>query len=200
MNQELIAEGIRLVLEGLGLDLSDGDLTNTPKRYVGVCRDLFDGYGPPPEIKMFPAPEPKSVVCTDVPFVSVCEHHLLSIIGNAHVSYYPDKQIYGVSKIVRTVNYFSHRLQLQERLTKQIVEYLWNAGRPKWLTTSISALHMCALLRGPKTQCIMHTRVSLPDDVTDWNPTYITEIASHGGDRFAFSNGSAFLLQLAGRA
>jgi len=91
------------------------------------------------------------VVLRDIPFFSLCEHHLLPFIGKAHIAYLPDGKIAGVSKLVRVVEKFARRLQVQERLTKEIADELWEKLQPKGLLVLLEAEHLCMTLRGVRS-------------------------------------------------
>ncbi len=90
------------------------------------------------------------VIVRDIEFYSLCEHHMLPFIGRAHVAYLPNKKIIGLSKIPRIVDMFARRLQIQERLTKQIAEFLDEALHPHGVAVVIEALHLCSMMRGVK--------------------------------------------------
>lgn len=157
MNQESIIEECvaRLLTEGLGLDLTDPNLSGTPKRVSKMYRkELFSGlYEEPPIITTFPNTEKydEMVVVDNIPFVSTCSHHLLLFSGLAFFLYLPKDKLVGVSKIPRIIQYWASRPQLQERLTQQIVNHFMGAVQPLGAMLVMRATHGCMACRGIKT-------------------------------------------------
>lgn len=135
-------------LEALGLDLHQESLAATPARVARAYAELLAA--PPFDLTTFANDEgyDELVVTKDIPFHSVCEHHLLPFIGVAHVGYLPGARILGLSKLARVVEHFAHRLQVQERLTAQIAGWLTNHLAPNGVGVVIEAEHMCMSLRG----------------------------------------------------
>ncbi|MDR1910573.1 MAG: GTP cyclohydrolase I FolE [Holosporales bacterium] len=129
-------------------------LHKTPHRVAESYKELFCGYTQSPEQvvgdALYEAPTSEIIALRNIPFTSTCEHHMLPIIGHAHVGYFPDKQIVGISKLVRLVECFARRLQLQERLTLEIAQAVHNVLAPKGVAVVISAEHLCIAQRGPK--------------------------------------------------
>lgn len=149
---ELVAERFRDVMEALGLDLEDPNLNGTPLRVARAYRELFSGLDPArePELRSFPNTEgySQAVVLTDIPFHSLCAHHLLPFFGTAHVSYVPKDRVVGLSKLARVVEYFARRPQIQEALTQQIIDLLDRRLRPAGAMVVIEARHFCMEMRG----------------------------------------------------
>jgi GTP cyclohydrolase IA len=155
MDLEKIEAGVRLILEGIGEDLARPGILETPRRvaemYAEVCGGLYeDGAS---EIKVIPAETHDEIVMVkDISIASLCEHHLLPFTGVAHIAYIPkDGRIVGLSKLARIVDIYSRRLQVQERLTTQIAELLYQGDlQPKGVMVVIEAIHLCMTMRGIK--------------------------------------------------
>lgn len=138
------------LLAALGADLTDPSLIDTPRR---VARSYIEMLSPRPfELTTFPndGGYDELVVTRDIAFHSLCEHHLLPFVGVAHVGYLPADRVLGLSKLARVVEHFSRRLQLQERLTAQIADWLDDELVPKGVGVVIEADHLCMSLRGAK--------------------------------------------------
>ncbi len=154
-DSELEATVARL-LELLGEDPSKGDLADTPKRVAEMYRELLAGRQIDPATllsKSFDADHDEMVMVRSIRFHSLCEHHLLPFFGLAHVAYIPGKsgQIIGISKIARLVEVLSGRLQVQERLTKQIADQIENGLKPRGVLVVMEAEHLCMSIRGVQT-------------------------------------------------
>ena len=135
-------------LSALGLDLSREELRETPGRMVRAYAELFDAR--PLRLTTFPNEEgyDELVLARAIPFRTVCEHHLLPFSGVAHVGYLPGDRILGLSKLARLVDHFAARPQVQERLTKQVADYLAAALRAPGVGVVVEAEHSCMTLRG----------------------------------------------------
>jgi GTP cyclohydrolase I len=136
------------LLEALGTDLLDESLRETPRRMAALYGELLS---PEPfDATTFPndGGYDELVVAREIPFHSLCEHHLLPFVGVAHVGYLPGERIIGLSKLARVVDYFARSLQVQERLTTQIAGWLRQELRPKGVGVVLEAEHMCMSLRG----------------------------------------------------
>src|SRR5215475_6719602 len=147
-------------LTALGVDLTGESLAKTPRRMARAYAELLT----PREfdVTTFPNDEgyDELVLVRDIPINSVCEHHLLPFIGKAHVGYLPDDRIVGLSKLARVVELFGNGLQVQERLTKQVADWLQARLRPRGVGVVIEAEHLCMTLRGvqaPGTRTITST-------------------------------------------
>ncbi len=149
-------ELIEQLLKEIGEDPGREGLERTPERVAEALRYLTSGYGKDVgEVlngAIFVEEYDEMVIVKDIDLFSLCEHHLLPFIGKCHVAYLPDKQILGLSKLARLVEMFSRRLQVQERLTTQIAQTLWEAVRPKGVAVVIEALHLCMVMRGVEKQ------------------------------------------------
>jgi GTP cyclohydrolase I len=146
-----IAKAVRQMLEALGLDLSDPNLAGTDVRVARMYQELFDGLErEEPRLRTFPNREGYSEMVTvlDIPFYSLCAHHLLPFFGAAHVGYIPNDRIVGLSKIARVVDHYARRPQLQERMTEQILGLLRDRLRPRGVMVIVQGRHLCMEMRG----------------------------------------------------
>lgn len=150
--QKHYSEIIRL----LGEDVNREGLIKTPERVAKAMATLTRGYDMTPEAIInsakFKEDYNQMVIVKDIQFYSLCEHHMLPFYGKAHVAYIPNGYITGLSKIARVVDVFSHRLQVQERMTTQIKECIQNALNPLGVMVVIEAKHMCMQMRGVEKQ------------------------------------------------
>ncbi len=163
MNKEEEFEAaITKVLELLGEDPNREGLIKTPKRVAKALKFLTEGYHQDPHAilnqALFSSTNDEMVVVRDIEFYSMCEHHMLPIIGRAHVAYIPDGKVVGLSKIPRIVNLFARRLQIQEQMTEQIADAISETINPKGVAVVLHARHMCMEMRG--VQKINSTTVS----------------------------------------
>lgn len=140
----------------LGEDVNREGLIKTPERVAKAMATLTRGYDMDPEAIInsakFKEDYNQMVIVKDIQFYSLCEHHMLPFYGKAHVAYIPNGYITGLSKIARVVDVFSHRLQVQERMTTQIKECIQNALNPLGVMVVIEAKHMCMQMRGVEKQ------------------------------------------------
>jgi GTP cyclohydrolase IA len=155
-------DAVRTLLRHVGEDPTRQGLVETPKRVAKAWREMTQGYAEDPkEILSKVFSEERSdgmVIVRDIPFVSMCEHHCLPFTGVAHVAYIPSPgKVVGLSKLARLVQCFAKRLQVQERLTRQIVEALNEHLMPLGAACIIEATHSCMALRGVKAQATMVT-------------------------------------------
>ena len=153
MDDKKIKEGVRLILEGVGEDITREGLIETPDRIARMYHELAAGYEDDPAVhlsKRFPAGSSDMVVEKDITCYSFCEHHMLPFFGKAAVAYVPDGEVVGLSKIARTVEVYARRFQLQERLTSQIADAFMKELKPKGVMVLIEAEHMCMSMRGIK--------------------------------------------------
>lgn len=153
MDSEKIKEGVRLMLEGIGEDVSREGLLETPDRIARMCAEIYGGlYEDPSEHlkKQFTVERNDIVIEKDITFYSVCEHHLLPFYGKAHIGYLPKGKVVGLSKLARTVDVFARRPQIQEKLTAQIAKALEESLDPQGVIVMLEAEHMCMTMRGIK--------------------------------------------------
>ena len=147
-----LPELVRTLLQRLGEDPEREGLAGTPERAARALRDLTDGYAlEAADVvgdAIFEQEYDEMVLVRDVPFYSLCEHHLLPFFGVCHVAYQPAGRVVGLSKIPRLVDVFAHRLQLQERLTREVAEALQEAIQPLGVGVVMEARHLCMEMRG----------------------------------------------------
>jgi len=150
-----IAELVDSLLVELGENPRRPGLRSTPERVSRSLRELTDGYGVKPEDviaeAIFDQDYDEMVLVKDIPFYSLCEHHLLPFFGQVHVGYLPKGKVIGLSKVPRLVEVFSHRLQIQEQLTNQVAEALNTALAPRGVGVVVQARHLCMEMRGVET-------------------------------------------------
>ena len=149
-----IAAGVRLMLEGMGEDPDRDGLKATPERVADFYAELTAGMWDDPKAHIVPLPgdsHDEMVLVKDISIASVCEHHLAPFVGKCHIAYIPKGgRIVGLSKLARIAEIFSHRLQVQERLTQQIAQTLFDNLEPIGVMVVIEAEHTCMTLRGVK--------------------------------------------------
>lgn len=147
-----IVKAVQMMLEAFGEDPKREGLKRTPERVAEFYQEMLSGYNV--DIKsLIPVhyeteEHEEIVIVKDIPLYSICEHHLLPFYGKIHIAYLPKKdRIVGVSKLVRVVEAFAHRLQLQERLSKQVVDTIMQVARPNGAMVVIEAEHLCMTMR-----------------------------------------------------
>ena len=149
-----IAAHVEAILVELGLDLADHNLRETPIRVAKLYDEMFHGLkeGSEPQVTTFPNEEEYShmVMEKDIPFYSMCSHHLVPFYGRAHIAYIPGDRIIGLSKFARILEFYAKRPQLQERLTEQVVGFLEEKLHPLGAMVVIEARHLCVEMRGVK--------------------------------------------------
>ncbi len=142
------------LLRAIGEQPEREGLRNTPRRVARMYTELLSGYRADPEKivngALFNITYDEMVIVRDIEFYSLCEHHMLPFIGRAHVAYMPAGKVIGLSKIPRIVDLFARRLQVQERLTRQIADLLQQLLEPRGVAVVVEALHMCTMMRGVK--------------------------------------------------
>jgi len=154
MDLKKIEKGVRLILEGIGEDLERPGIKDTPQRVARMYEEIFAGLKTPSE-EILNYIEGEShdemVLLKDIPFYSVCEHHLLPFVGKAHVAYIPSGgKIVGLSELVKAVEILAKRPQVQERLTTQLADLIMERLKPKGAMVIIDAEHLCMSMRGVK--------------------------------------------------
>lgn len=152
-DHDKIAAGVRLLIEGLGLDPADPRMADTPQRVARMYDEIFAGLLVEPEAvidKVFDARHGELVLVRDISFASVCEHHLIPFTGHAHVGYIPNElgQVTGLSKLARLVDVVAKRPTMQERLTSAIADTLVARLRPQGVVVVVEAEHLCMTMRG----------------------------------------------------
>ncbi len=148
---ERIQRAVTEILLALGEDVQREGLVKTPERVARMYAELLGGTFEDPRVHLesvFTEKYDEIVLLRDIPFHSICEHHLLPFIGKANVAYLPTGRVLGVSKLARIVDNFAHRLQAQERLTGQIADFLMSNLRPLGVAVVLQASHSCMTIRG----------------------------------------------------
>jgi len=151
-----LEEAVRTLLAEIGEDPGREGLARTPERVRRMYNELTAGYHVDEDALIngacFNVDYDEMVVVRDIEFFSLCEHHLLPFIGKAHVGYLPRGRVLGLSKIPRIVDMYAQRLQVQERLTVQVADFLMERLEPKGVACVIEATHLCTMMRGVKKQ------------------------------------------------
>lgn len=153
VNCERIEKAVREILLAVGEDTQREGLKYTPRRVAKMYAELLGGMQQDPKEHLksvFQEKYDEIVILRDIPFFSICEHHLMPFIGSAHVAYLPIGNVLGVSKIARIVDCFAKRLQVQERLTNQIADFLMDNLKPMAVAVVLEASHSCMTIRGTK--------------------------------------------------
>jgi len=153
---ESIESAVIDVLEAVGEDPTREGLVGTPNRVARMYGELLSGYNiDPTELlngALFDVEHEQMVIVTNIEFQSLCEHHMLPFTGLAHVAYVPDNKVVGLSKIPRIVDMYARRLQIQERMTKQIAETVSTLVEPLGVGVIVTGSHMCSTIRGVRKQ------------------------------------------------
>lgn len=153
---ETLADLVRRMLALLGEDPNREGLQGTPQRAERALRFLTSGYQQEVDKVLnsayYQVPYDEMVMVKDIELFSLCEHHLLPFFGACHIAYIPNQKVVGLSKLPRLVNLFARRLQIQERLTNQIAQVLWEKLEPKGVGVVVEARHLCMVMRGVEKQ------------------------------------------------
>ena len=154
IDSKAIREAVQKMIAAFGEDPQREGLLRTPDRVARAYEELLEGYRMDPlalvNDALFDVEYDEMVIVRDIEFYSLCEHHMLPFIGRAHVAYIPRGRVIGLSKIPRIVDMFSRRLQVQERMTRQIADFLDELLHPKGVAVIVEALHLCSMMRGVK--------------------------------------------------
>ncbi len=149
-----IEEAVRTLLSNIGEDPDRDGLQRTPERVARMFDELTAGYSTDPvrliNDAMFDVEYDEMVIVKDIDFYSLCEHHLLPFLGKVHVAYIPNGKVVGLSKIPRIVDMFARRLQVQERMTAQIADFIEEALQPQGVAVVVEGTHLCMAMRGVK--------------------------------------------------
>ena len=152
IDQKAFENAVKTMIASVGEDVQREGLLKTPERVYKAYEFIFGGYKQDPlailNSALFASSNDEMVLIKDIELYSTCEHHLLPIIGRAHVAYIPNGKVVGLSKIPRVVDVFARRMQIQEQLTEQIAEAIMEAIEPKGVAVVIQARHMCMEMRG----------------------------------------------------
>jgi len=156
MDLDSIQDSVRKMLVAFGENPERKGLTRTPERVARMYTELLAGYMVDPMSivngALFDVSYDEMVIVRDIEFYSLCEHHMLPFMGRAHVAYLPNGKVIGLSKIPRIVDLFARRLQVQERLTRQIADFLNSVLSPKGVAVVVEGMHLCTMMRGVKKQ------------------------------------------------
>lgn len=154
LDHDSIVSAVQVILKSIGEDPEREGLLRTPERVAKSYQELLSGYRTDPidllNEAIFEVSYDEMVIVRDIEFYSMCEHHMLPFLGRAHVAYLPKGKVIGLSKIPRIVDMFARRLQVQERMTKQIAELIDELLHPKGVAVVIEGLHLCSVMRGVK--------------------------------------------------
>jgi GTP cyclohydrolase I len=154
MDIKTIEGATRQILVAFGEDPSREGLMRTPERVSKMYAELLAGYRTDPyemlNDALFEIQYDEMVIVRDIEFYSLCEHHMLPFVGRAHVAYMPKDRVIGLSKIPRIVDMFARRLQVQERMTTQVAEFISELLNPSGVAVVLEALHLCSMIRGVK--------------------------------------------------
>jgi len=156
MDKERIRKLVRELIIELGEDPTREGLRETPKRIAEMYEEIFSGYDSVPEPLIQFSEDSDVVIAKDIQFYSMCEHHILPFFGRIHIAYSPNGKVFGISKLVRLVEKYAKRLQIQERLTKNIADELHSQG-VKGVVVMTEAEHLCMKMRGVKNDSKMTT-------------------------------------------
>ena len=161
-DQDKVKEGVKLILEGIGEDLTREGLLETPERVARMYQEIFAGMEENAKehlSKVFTASDNAMVVETDITFYSCCEHHLMPFYGKAHVAYIPNGKVVGISKLARTVEVYAKRPQIQEQMTAQVADAIMDYLAPQGVMVMVEAEHMCMTMRGVKKPGTLTTTI-----------------------------------------
>jgi GTP cyclohydrolase IA len=154
IDHEAIRSAVEQMITAFGEDPNREGLKNTPDRVARMYTELLEGYRMDPVAMVndacFEINYDEMVVVRDIEFYSLCEHHLLPFMGRAHVAYMPKGRVIGLSKVPRIVDLFARRLQVQEKMTRQIADFLMDLLHPNGVAVVIEGLHLCSMMRGVK--------------------------------------------------
>jgi GTP cyclohydrolase I len=152
VDEASIEDAVSILLKAFGEEPSRPGLIRTPGRVAQMYKELLAGYRTDPVAMvndaLFEVTYDEMVLVRDIEFYSLCEHHLLPFMGRAHVAYFPRGKVIGLSKIPRVVDLFSRRLQLQERLTRQVADFINELLDPHGVAVVVEGIHLCAMMRG----------------------------------------------------
>lgn len=154
MDDTAVENAVTQILTAVGEDPQREGLQFTPRRVARMYHELLGGYTMDPKAlingALFDVKYDEMVLVRDIEFYSMCEHHMLPFIGRAHVAYIPDGKVLGLSKIPRVVDMYARRLQVQERMTRQIADFLRDLLKPQGVAVVVEAMHLCSMMRGVK--------------------------------------------------
>ncbi len=156
MDRDRVKRLVRELIAEIGEDPSREGLIDTPGRIADMYAEIFSGYDSESELSIKFSEDSDVVIAKDIQFYSMCEHHMLPFFGKIHIAYSPDGKVFGISKLVRLVEKYTKRLQIQERITKNIADELYSEG-VKGVIVIIEGEHFCMKMRGVKNDAKMTT-------------------------------------------
>jgi GTP cyclohydrolase I len=188
-DHDKVVEGVRMVLDGLGLDVDDPRIVETPERVARMYDEIFAGLLVDADAvidKVFNEQHDELVMVRDIPFASMCEHHLVPFIGRAHVGYIPNAQgeVTGLSKLARLVDVVSKRPNMQERLTSTIADTLVKRLAPRGVLVVVEAEHLCMTMRGVRKPGSMTVTSAVRGIIREHAATRAEAMALAMGSRF----------------
>ena len=154
MDEDRVKKLIRELIIEVGEDPTREGLRNTPERIANMYKEIFNGYDSDSELAIQFSEDSDVVIARDIQFYSMCEHHMLPFYGKIHIAYSPNGRVFGISKLVRLVEKYSKRLQIQERLTKNIADELFSQG-VRGVVVLIDAEHLCMKMRGVRNDATL---------------------------------------------
>jgi len=154
MNEDRVKKLIRELIIEVGEDPTREGLRETPERIANMYKEIFGGYDSDSELAVQFSEDSDVVIARDIQFYSMCEHHMLPFFGKIHIAYSPNGRVFGISKLVRLVEKYSKRLQIQERLTKNIADELFSQG-VKGVVVLADAEHLCMKMRGVRNNATL---------------------------------------------
>ena len=154
MDKDRVKKLVRELIIELGEDPTREGLVDTPERIANMYKEIFGGYNSDSELSIQFSEDSDVVVARDIQFYSMCEHHMLPFFGKIHIAYSPNGRVFGISKLVRLVEKYSKRLQIQERLTKNIADELYAQG-VKGVVVLADAEHLCMKMRGVRNDATL---------------------------------------------
>jgi len=154
MDKERVKKLVRELIIEIGEDPTREGLRETPERIANMYKEIFEGYDSDSELSVQFSEDSDVVIVRDIQFYSMCEHHMLPFFGKINIAYSPNGKVFGISKLVRLVEKYSKRLQIQERLTKNIADELYSQG-VKGVVVFADAEHLCMKMRGVKNNATL---------------------------------------------
>ncbi|WP_067957280.1 GTP cyclohydrolase I FolE [Nitrosopumilus sp. Nsub] len=154
MDEERVKKLVRELIIEVGEDPTREGLRETPKRIANMYKEIFGGYDSDSELSVQFSEDSDVVIARDIQFYSMCEHHMLPFYGKIHIAYSPNGRVFGISKLVRLVEKYSKRLQIQERITKNIADELYAQG-VKGVAIFVDAEHLCMKMRGVRNDATL---------------------------------------------
>lgn len=154
MDHERVKKLVRELIIEVGEDPTREGLRETPQRIANMYTEIFEGYDSDSELSVQFSEDSDTVIARDIQFYSMCEHHMLPFFGKIHIAYSPNGRVFGISKLVKLVEKYSRRLQIQERLTKNIADELYGQG-VRGVVVLAEAEHLCMKMRGVRNDAVL---------------------------------------------